>query len=151
MSHWTTGAAEVELNIAENNLQRVVGGHAEGASWLQKADKHLATARSIQGDDPESAFLLAAEAAHSMGLGLLAQQGLRPTTAGGHIVVQRVLVAQFGDSFKDFDWIRRRRHEAKYVAFPGEVVTDLEIADALSDTDRMLSGARQLIGRLTNF
>lgn len=123
----------------------------QGQSWLAKAEKHLATAMLLQSDDSESAFLLAAESAHAMGLGLLAQQGLRPTTSGGHLVIQRVLLAQFGSSFQNFDWIRRRRHEAKYVAFPGEVVTGQEIVEALQDVRQMLEGAHQLVGELSQF
>jgi hypothetical protein len=41
---------------------------------------------------------------------LLAQQGLRPTTKGGHYAVERAVTAQFKDGLGTFGALRRRRN-----------------------------------------
>ena len=42
---------------------------------------------------------------------LLAHQGLLPTTAGGHLAVEPAIRAQFGEGFRSFGFLRRRRNE----------------------------------------
>lgn len=94
MSRWTRGEAEVEQLIASKQLQRVIGGQATGAHLLQKASRTLETAGEIVGQDPDSAYVLAYDAARYSGTAILAHQGLRPTTSGGHYAVEVALRAQ---------------------------------------------------------
>jgi hypothetical protein len=72
----------------------VTGAQANGEPWIAKAKRTLTTATHITTDDPESAFVLAYDAARQACTALLAQQGLRPTTTGGHYVVEEVVRAQ---------------------------------------------------------
>ena len=51
---------------------------------------------------------------------LLAQQGLRPTSAGGHYAIEEVIRAQFGSSLRAFGGLRRRRNELEYPPYPTE-------------------------------
>ena len=87
MSRWPRGEAEIEQLIAAKQLQRVVGGQANGEHLMEKAARTVATAGEIARDDPDSAYLLAYDAARYSATALLAQQGLRPTTSGGNYVV----------------------------------------------------------------
>ena len=84
MSRWPRGEAQIEQLIANKQLQQVIGGQANGAHLLQKASRTLETAGEIADQDPDSAYVLAYDAARYSGTAILAQQGLRPTTSGGH-------------------------------------------------------------------
>jgi hypothetical protein len=82
---------------------------------------------------------------------LLAQQGLRATTSGGHYAVERAVRAQFGESFQDFGDLRRRRDELEYPRVPGDTPTADEAKQAVDDASRLIAGARRLIEQLAFF
>jgi hypothetical protein len=108
MSRWPRGEAQIEQLIATKQLQQVIGGQANGAHLLQKASRTLETAGEIADQDPDSAYVLAYDAARYAGTAILAHQGLRPTTSGGHYAVEVALRTQFGDGFRPFGAMRRR-------------------------------------------
>lgn len=149
MSRWTRGEADVEALVAAREVQRVAV--ADGAAWLDKARRTLDTAEGVGDGDPESAFVLAYDAARHACTGLLAHQGLRPTSAGGHYAVERVVRAQFGDAARPFAALRRRRNELEYPAFPGERVEDAEVAAALATARALLDAAERLLPALGPF
>lgn len=74
----------------------------------------LTSAATLAPTDPDSAYVLAYDAARQAGTALLSAQGLRATASGGHVAVERVLLAQFAPGFADFHLLRRRRHELEY-------------------------------------
>lgn len=96
MSRWSRGEGEIEQMLSDGQLQRVTGAGANGGPWLAKATATIATAGSIAMSDPGSAYTLAYDAARFACVGLLAQQGLRPTTKGGHYAVQVAVTASSG-------------------------------------------------------
>jgi hypothetical protein len=151
MSRWPRGEAEIEQLIATKQFQRVVGGQATGEHLMQKAARTVATAGEIARDDPDSAYVLAYDAARYSGTALLAQQGLRPTTTGGHYVVEVALRAQFGDGFRAFGAMRRRRNELEYPSGPGETTTPDEAIVAIADAERLHRAAQQLLTTLSIF
>src|SRR5680860_1725186 len=102
MPRWKLGDAEVEALIASGDLQKLTGDAANGERLLEKAAVTLDTARSAIERDPDSAFVLAYDAARQAVTALLAHQGLRPTTKGGHYAVERSARAQFGPGFRQF-------------------------------------------------
>jgi len=99
---WSTGEAAVERLLAVGQVERVQGAQADGASWLDRARRGLQAARVIAETAPDSSVVLAYDAARQACVALLAQQGLRPTTAGGHYAVEEVIRAQFGPSLRAF-------------------------------------------------
>lgn len=150
MGRWQAGEAEVEGHLRDRELERITGIATDGRRLFDEAVRRLGTARGIK-DDPTAAFTLAYDAARLACTSLLAQQGLRPTREGGHIVVQRSMRAQFGRGFEDFDWLRRRRNEIEYPSAPGDEVTTDELDDALDATQRMIDAVDQLIDKLGLF
>ena len=100
MSRWPRGEAQIEQLIASRQMQQVIGGQANGAHLLEKASRTLETAGEIADQDPDSAYVLAYDAARYSGTAILAHQGLRPTTSGGHYAVEVALRAQFGDGLR---------------------------------------------------
>ena len=77
---------------------------------MEKAVVTLETARSAIDRDPHSAFVLAYDASRQALTALLAHQGVRPTTRGGHYAVEQAVRAQFGLGFRQFGALRRRRN-----------------------------------------
>jgi hypothetical protein len=63
MSKWERGAADIEEALKERTLQAITGGAAGGTSLLAKAERTIATARAVAASDPDSAFVLACDAA----------------------------------------------------------------------------------------
>ena len=151
MNRWKVGEAEIERLIAERQLQQVVAAQANGEHLLERAARTLATADDIAEDDPDSAYVLAYDAARYAGTALLAQQGLRPTTAGGHYAVEVALRAQFGHGFRPFGAMRRRRNELEYPSGPGETTSQAEAHDAVADATKLHAAARQLLPTLGLF
>lgn len=143
MTRWANGEATIE--------QRITGAQADGGPWLDKARKTLRTATGILDDDPESAYVLIYDAARLACTGLLAQQGLRPTTAGGHYAVEQAVRAQFGNRFKTVGTLRRRRNELEYPAHPGDLVETEEARKAASDTQSVLEATTKLLPHLGFF
>lgn len=84
MTRWSRGEAEVLALIESGQLQRVVGDAADGTPLADRARVALSTAESISGRDPDSAYVLAFDACRHALAALLAQQGLRATSKGGH-------------------------------------------------------------------
>jgi len=151
MRRWRLGEAEIETLLAAGELQALVGEAAQGEPWLTKAVRTLQTATSVSSTDPSSAYVLGYDAARQACVGLLAQQGLRPTTKGGHYAVERAVTAQFKDGLGTFGALRRRRNQIEY---PTTVIDDIdaeEIAEALDTIATMLDKAATLLPNLGLF
>ena len=151
MTRWQRGRDEVESLIASGHLQRLTGAAAKGERLLAKAGTTLETARLAIDRDPDSAFVLAYDAARQALTALLAQQGLRPTTKGGHYSVEQAVRAQFGEGFRGFGALRRRRNELEYPQWP---VDDASIDEALNCVESariIIEAAKDLIGELDLF
>src|SRR5665648_247170 len=145
MSRWPRGEAEIEQLLASKQLQQVAGGQANGEHLLEKAARTLATAGEIALDDPDSAYVLAYDAARYSATALLAQQGLRPTTSGGHYAVEVAVRAQFGDGFRAFGAMRRRRNELEYPSAPGVRDRGARLVGGCGLAGRIHRAAQQLL------
>ena len=116
MTRWRNGEEQVTHLIEQRNLQRVVADSETVASLLASARRHVESARRTADSDPEAAYSLAYDAARKSATALLAHQGLRPTTIGGHLVVVDVMRAQFPGlpGLTSLDRLRRRRNQGEY-------------------------------------
>jgi hypothetical protein len=148
---WSTGAAEVERLLAKGHVDRVQGAQADGASWLDRARRSLEAARVIVHDAPDSSVVLAYDAARQACVAILAQQGLRPTTAGGHYVIEEVTRAQFGPTLRAFGGLRRRRNELEYPLYPTEQATPAEATETLQTAAELIDAATKLVPNLGFF
>ena len=132
-------------------LQKVQGAEANGQSLLDKAMRTLASARTLLEIDPDSSYSLAYDAARFACTALLAQQGLRPTTSGGHYAVEQVVRAQFQAHFQSYGTLRRRRHELEYPTALGGGTTPEEATEACESADAILEAAGKLLPHLGFF
>lgn len=151
MTRWTRGEADIERMLTSQELQRVRGDAADGAGWLEKAKTTLASAEDLVDSDPNSAYTLAYDAARFACAGLLAHQGLRATTTGGHYTVQQAMTRQFGATFEPFSTMRRRRNELEYPQFPDEIVETDEADHAITIARSLIQAAEKLLEHLDLF
>lgn len=151
MARWKRGESEVEALLAASELQKLTGAAANGERLLEKAMVTLTTARSAVETDPDSAFVLAYDAARQALTALLAHQGLRPTTKGGHYAVEQAVRAQFGPGFRQFGALRRRRNELEYPERPGDDATRDEANEAIDNAEAIVSAAQGLLDQLGLF
>jgi hypothetical protein len=79
------------------------------------------------------------------------QQGLRATTNGGHYAVERAVRAQFGDGFRSFGALRRRRNELEYPHMPSDSATTDEAREAAETAERLISAATALLPQIAFF
>jgi hypothetical protein len=151
VSRWSVGEAEVESLLAERALQPVTGSAADGAPGLTRARQTIASAQVLLSTDPSNALVLAYDAARQACTALLAQQGLRPTTAGGHVAVERAVRAQFDGPFTPYGGLRRRRNEIEYPSHPDEAVDTHEATQAMAAAEAVLDAAAKLLPHLDLF
>ena len=148
---WSTGEATVDRLLAAGHIERVHGAQADGASWLDRARRGLEAAQVLAETAPDSSVVLAYDAARQACVALLAQQGLRPTTAGGHYVIEEVIRAQFGSSLRAFGGLRRRRNELEYPLYPTEQASPAEAAEPLKTANEIIDAAAKLVPNLGFF
>jgi len=151
VTRWSRGEADIEEMLANSELQKVTGAGADGSLWLARATVTLKTATKVAGTDTNSAYTLAYDAARFACTALLAQQGLRGTTAGGHYAVQRAVIRQFGSTFEAFGLMRRRRNELEYPELPDETVERRETDDAITSAHSIIEAAGKLLDHLGLF
>src|SRR5947208_16424575 len=148
---WTQGEATVQRLIRERRLQQVTGAEANGEVWTARAIRTVEAAQTVAEIDPDSAYVLAYDAARQACTALLIHQGLRPTTDGGHYVVEEVIRAQFGDLLRRFGTLRRRRNELEYLTLAGDRADPDEAADAIGDARKIIEAVERLIPNLALF
>jgi HEPN domain-containing protein len=148
---WSAGEATVERLLAAGHIERVQGAQADGESWLARARRGLDAARVLAESAPDSSVVLAYDAARQACVALLAQQGLRPTTAGGHHTIEEVIRAQFGPSLRAFGGLRRRRNELEYPLYPTEQAGAAEAAETLRTAAEIIDSATKLLRNLGFF
>jgi len=74
-----------------------------------------------------------------------------PTTKGGHYAVELAARAHFGQGFRQFGALRRRRNELEYPERPGDGSTTEEATDAVDKAGRIIAAANELLGQLGLF
>ncbi|HUA41739.1 MAG TPA: hypothetical protein VMA32_09240 [Streptosporangiaceae bacterium] len=151
MTGWTPGAPVIERLLQERRLERVLGAHADGSPWLDRARQTMTAARAIEQANPDSAFVLAYDAARQACTALLAQQGMRPTTSGGHYAVEESVRAQFGTIMRPFGALRRRRNELEYPLDPADKASAAETADGIRAAAGLIDAAVKILPNLSLF
>jgi hypothetical protein len=135
---WEQGRSVIDALLTTRDLERVAASAEHAAELIGQARKHMASAQRIADDDPAGAFQLLYDAARKALCAILENQGLRPTSRGGHIAVLDAVSAQLdppmGKVLRPFDRLRRRRNDAEY---PRQDSSGLETADVLRDIPKI--------------
>jgi hypothetical protein len=149
VARWGKGEATVIQLIEDRHLQRVAADSETAASLLASAKRHVDSARLTVDGDPEATYSLAYDAARKAATALLAHQGLRPTTVGGHLAVVEIMRAQFPGvpGLTSLDRLRRRRNQAEYPNPTGyDPITTEEANKAIQVAVACVTSAERLLG-----
>lgn len=154
MTRWQRGEAEIQRLITEGHLERLHGSAMNGAPWLVKARESLDGARLLADDKPNPAYANAYDAARMAAWAVLAHQGLRATTRGGHAAAATAVRAQFGNAFDLLQAHRVRRNAMEYgtrSGGPADAVTPTEAHEVIGDAAAMIEAAERLLPNLDVF
>jgi hypothetical protein len=151
VTRWVPGAPVIERLLEERRLERVQGANADGLPWLDRSRRTITAARAIEQASPDSAFVLAYDAARQACTALLAHQGLRPTTSGGHYAVEESVRAQFGTVLRPFGPLRRRRNELEYPMDPADAASPAEAAAGIMTAAELIDAAAKILPNLGFF
>ena len=155
---WERGRARIEALLAAGELESAAPNEQHAQRLLDEAAAHLEAVTRVSDVDAAGALQLSYDAARKAAFALLAAEGLRPTTKGGHIAVQDAVVAQFGGregmtAFTHLGRMRRQRHAAEYPGTSTPKVTRRDADQAATDARAVVEAARLLIasGKLDRF
>jgi hypothetical protein len=148
MARWNKGSEVIERLLDDRHLEAVPADAATVDRLIETARRHVASASGTAAGDPEGALSLAYDGARKTATALLAHQGLRPTSAGGHLAVVNAINAQFPgvDGLKSIDRLRRRRNQAEYPdPRQYDPVTADEVQDAIVAAAACIAAAEKLL------
>ena len=140
---WNQGRAEIDKLIADGELQRVPLNREHADQLLVQARKDLASAELLLDANPKRAYESLYDAARMALTAVLENEGLRPTSRGGHIAPYAAVTAQLdppiGAILRPFDRMRRTRNRSEYPSFTTPDVThdnvraDIPVASSIVD------------------
>jgi hypothetical protein len=137
---WQPGRDRIGELLASGDLEQVTPADAAAHRLLEDAGRHLGTAdAAVKIGDLTGAYQLAYDAFRKSAVSLLAAQGLRATSRGGHLAVQEAVIAQFGAStqvFRSFGRIRRARNSFEYPSTTTPGPSSDDVTDAVTVATR---------------
>lgn len=149
---WEQGRAVVDELLAKNHLQHVPANTELANSYLDQPRAHIEASVLSVDKDPIGSFQLAYDAARKALASLLLIQGLRPTSAGGHIAVYDAVMAQFGkgmgDVIRPFTSLRRLRNSSEYPSLEDPVAGTEDAHRAQAQATAMVDAAARVIDAL---
>ena len=155
---WERGREVVDRLLGDGEIERVEASNEVANRLLSAAEAHVRLAGMGLAEDPEGALQLSYDAARKASAALLATQGLRATSRGGHIAVVDTVRAQFNDRgglpvFGQINRLRRRRNDTEYPSATTPGVTPEEAAQALGIAQDTIEAAHKLLdsGRLDTY
>lgn len=151
MNAWQPGSSVIDELIDTQKITRLTGADAGVAGLMARAHQQLESAANLLASDPATAYVVAYDAAKHAAMALLAEQNLRATAEGGHMAIEKALVAQFQGVFDGFGRLRRRRNELDYPTGPDDFAETDETTKALTAARDMVDSAQRLLdqGALT--
>jgi hypothetical protein len=152
MQRWEQGRATVEQMLRERQLQRVTPSRAHAKVMLAQASRYAASARLVLDSDPDGAYVLAYDAVRKALTAVLENQGIRPTSRGGHIALIDAVRAQLdpplGPTLRPADRMRSRRNRVEYPDANVPPVTDGEVLETLPKVQAILALAEKVIDNM---
>jgi HEPN domain-containing protein len=145
---WATGRDRVQSLLDLGHLELVAPSGEHAALLMSDAQRHLASAGTIASTDAPAAYALAYDAARKALSAVLAKQGLRATSSGGHVAVQDAIEAQLGAArsvVAQFGRMRRRRRDAEYPDEDSAPIDSAEVIEDVPHAEAIVEAARKLI------
>jgi hypothetical protein len=146
---WQPGRDKIAGLLGAAELQPVTADLRVGQLLLDDARRHLATAATaLSSSDLSGAYQLAYDALRKSAASLLAAQGLRATSRGGHIAIQEAAQAQFGSTikaFRSFGRIRRARNSFEYPSTHAPGPSPDDVRDAIAAATQAHDAALKIL------
>ena len=157
MSRWPVGVDVIQrmLDLIPPHLQKVHPDREHADMLIEQARAHLTSSSVLAESDPEGAYALLYDAARKALTAILENQGLRPTSKGGHLAVYEATMAQLENvlrkTLRPFDRMRRRRQDAEYPATDAEPFTSDDVAEDLPKATEIVEAAAKLLDQMSPF
>jgi len=152
---WNQGREVVERLLGDHQLQRVPPSREHADRLINDARRHLTASEAIADLDPAGAYVLAYDAARKALMAVLENQGLRPTTRGGHVAVYEVVRAQLdppmGNELRPFDRMRRQRNNVEYPTSDAPALTADDVREDLTKVDAIVGLAAGVLDQMSPF
>ncbi|MGH3616109.1 MAG: hypothetical protein ACRDRK_26655 [Pseudonocardia sp.] len=128
--------SEIDSLLEAGRLERVPVDRVASIRAVGVALRHLESAEALADADPDLAYTALYDAIRKSCAALLLASGLRATSRGGHLAVQRAVTALHGRDgvLRPFDRVRRQRNAVEYLGDetdPEDVRADLVVARAI--------------------
>lgn len=147
---WEEGRAEVDELLRTGKLEQVAASQELAGYLLEAAARHIESARQIAESDPMGSYQVSYDGARKALAAVLQIQGLRPTSSGGHYVIEECLKAQLVKTGREivdkFSVMRRIRNHNEYPQRPEDGVVAEEAFEQVDDAQLVLEGATKLVG-----
>jgi hypothetical protein len=152
---WDQGRAVIDRMLADSELQRVPASREQADRLIDQARAHLSSAAGICDQDPPGGYALLYDAARKALAAVLENQGLRPTTRGGHLAVYEAIRAQLdppmGKILQPFDRMRRQRHDAEYPPTDSPTPAPADIREDIPKAADIIDLAQRVLDEMSPF
>jgi hypothetical protein len=147
---WQRGRATIERLLGTRELEQVQPSPVTATRLIESAAAHLRLAEKGVDDDPDGAFQLGYDAARKACTALLAVQGLRATSHGGHVAVQEAIREQFGGTggmpvFGQLSRLRRLRNATEYPDPDSPTITADDATECLQTATEIHDACRRIL------
>ena len=152
---WNQGREIIERMLVDRQLQQVPPSRRHADRLMAQAHRHVLTAQREAHEDPEAAYSVLYDAARKALVAILENQGLRPTSAGGHVAVLEAVRAQLdpplGPTLRPFDRMRRQRKDAEYPPVDAPELTGDDVLEDLGKVEKILQLAERVLDQMSPF
>ena len=122
---------------------------------LQEAERHLASSKLTASTDPTGSFAMAYDASRKALAAVLENQGLRPTTKGGHKAVEDAVRAQIVPpmtaELDGFGWMRVLRNSTQYPSLEKPLADSDDTVLAQGFAEDIIGMARKIIDHMPRY
>jgi hypothetical protein len=152
---WDQGRAVIDRMLADSELQHVPPSRDQADRLIAQAKGHTASAASICEEDPPGAYALVYDAARKALTAVLENQGLRPSSRGGHLAVYDAVRAQLdpplGKILRPFDRMRRQRHDAEYPPASAPELTADDVREDIPKAREIIDLSERVLEQMSPF
>jgi hypothetical protein len=152
---WDQGRSVIDRMLNDTELQRVPPSRDQADRLIAQAKTHTSSAVAICDEDPPGAYALVYDAARNALTAVLENQGLRPTTRGGHLAAYEAVRAQLdpplGKVLRPFDRMRRQRHDAEYPPTRAPELTADDVREDIPKAAEIINLSERVLDQMSPF
>ena len=152
MTRWATGNEKIEQSLKDGDLQKVEASRDQADRLIDQAFQHLNSAATLKDSDPEGAYALLYDAARKALVACLENQGLRPTSRGGHIATIEAVRAQLDSILvgilRPCDRMRRTRRAAEYPPSGSPIISQEQVEEDLPKAKQIVEKMEQVLDQM---